>query len=67
MITKNQIKIVKSKRNKKNRIKNSLEPWILAIGDATIGHRTKQKVRHQAQELQKNAIPYLKQKLKTKI
>ena len=49
---------------KKNRIKNSLEPWILAIGDATIGHKTKQKVRHQAHELQKNAIPYLKQKLK---
>ena len=49
---------------KKNRIKNSLEPWILAIGDATIGHKTKQKVRYQAHELQKNVIPYLKQKLK---
>ena len=49
---------------KKNRIKNSLEPWILAIGDATIGHKTKQKVRHQAYEVQKNAIPYLRQKFK---
>ena len=47
--------IVSDFERTKSKITNNLNPLVLAIGDATIGHENKHRIRHQLN----NTLPYL--------
>ena len=46
--------------NTRNRIKKPLDNLVLAIGDATIGNKNKQRLRYKANSILTTALPYLK-------